>query len=530
LIATTQSLVTACFLHFNFDTPLVMRYIGGQHIAAHRHVPAIMKELRRAGVDPAVFAGLERIYTVGSPALCNAATSEKNFRAFMAYGNHKTIAEDVPKTQQALVKDIRPGYLLIMDPWLTCFVPNLHRTPLGMVDLNKPYKNPRPIFDSSFRPAPWAIAINGFTSKLSEPEIVFPLAWIKYVTWLWNLQITYPWVELYLGDDDVSGAFRQIKYNPNLAAMHAFLVFGILFMSTGQTFGDCASQANWEPVARNRQQYARFLWMQIDTLSRGLPHLPKFIFAPSASQATVAQFVQAAPGSLNTGVLDQQGAHLPPQYDHHVDDCLYADVKDFFLLTVAASILALYLLLGQPGPNHRDPVSWETFEAKLTHRRKAKGFIVDTHRMEVSIPDYKRDQVVELLALWTHKECYTLLEAAELLCLLNNLSEICRWARPGYYALQSAIRPALRTRYHVLRGLRSRNTNRIASWEQELPDALAARLEPLIQREIAAILWNTRQTISVTPSVHQEIGFLHDYLANRSSPWAISIGHLVKRV
>jgi hypothetical protein len=108
--------------------------------------------------------------------------------------------------------------------------------------------------------------------------------------------------------------------------MHAFLVFGILFMST-------ASPANWEPVARNRQQYARFLWMQINTLSRGLarglPHLPKLLFAPPASQETVKQFVQATPDSLNTGVLDKHGARLPPQYDHHVDDCLYADVKEF---------------------------------------------------------------------------------------------------------------------------------------------------------------------------------------------------------
>jgi hypothetical protein len=54
LIATTPSLVTACFLHFNVDTPSVVRYIGRQHIAAHRDVPAIMKELRCAGVDPAV--------------------------------------------------------------------------------------------------------------------------------------------------------------------------------------------------------------------------------------------------------------------------------------------------------------------------------------------------------------------------------------------------------------------------------------------------------------------------------------------
>jgi hypothetical protein len=40
-------------------------------------------------------------------------------------------------------------------------------------------------------------------------------------------------LEIYLGDDDVSGAFRQVKYNPNMVVMHAFLVFDVLFMSTG---------------------------------------------------------------------------------------------------------------------------------------------------------------------------------------------------------------------------------------------------------------------------------------------------------
>jgi hypothetical protein len=124
------------------------------------------------------------------------------------------------------------------------------------------------------------MAINDFTSKHLEPEIVFPLAWIRYLTWLWNLPITYPRLELYLGYDDVSGAFRQDKYNPNLVAMHVFLVFGVLFLSTGQTFGDCTSPANWEPVARNRQQYAQFLWRQVSTLAKGMKYLPSH-FRPS---------------------------------------------------------------------------------------------------------------------------------------------------------------------------------------------------------------------------------------------------------
>jgi hypothetical protein len=89
------------------------------------------------------------------------------------------------------------------------------------------------------------MAINDFTCKETEPKIVFPKAWLLYLAWLWNLRITYPWLEIYLGDDDVSGAFRQVKYNPDVVAMHPFLVFGVLFMSTGQTFSDCTSPANW---------------------------------------------------------------------------------------------------------------------------------------------------------------------------------------------------------------------------------------------------------------------------------------------
>jgi hypothetical protein len=116
----------------------------------------------------------------------------------------------------------------------------------------------------------------------------------------------------------------------------------------------------------------------------------------------VLSLVQANPDPLNPGVLDANGNRLAPTYNHHVDDCLYADVQEHYLLTVAASILALYLLLGEPSANHRDLVSWEMFEAKVTHTRKAKGFTVDTRRMEVSIPSYKRDQVVELLATWVN--------------------------------------------------------------------------------------------------------------------------------
>jgi hypothetical protein len=73
-ITPLQGLVMTCFFHY-FDMPTVVCYIGGQHTVASRDVPAILQELRWAYVESAVLAGLERIFTIGSPALCNASVT-----------------------------------------------------------------------------------------------------------------------------------------------------------------------------------------------------------------------------------------------------------------------------------------------------------------------------------------------------------------------------------------------------------------------------------------------------------------------
>jgi hypothetical protein len=149
--------------------------------------------------------------------------------------------------------------------------------------------------------------------------------------------------------------------------------------------------------------------------------------------------------------------------------------------------------------------------------------------MEVSIPAYKRDQVVELLATWIDRSTYTLLEAAELLGTLNNLSEICRWARPRFFALQQDVRHALRAHYLAVAHWRTRHATQIETWRVDLTDALLHHLEPLIQREMASLLWCTRQTIPVSPFVRRELKYLHNYPRTPANPWAISIGHLVPR-
>ena len=95
---------------------------------------------------------MERIFVSGIPRRCNASSTEANFQAYLAYGNHATVKEASEKTYAALVKDNRKGYTILFDQRLTQFLLHCHVTPQGIVDLHTIHKNPRPIFDSSFHP------------------------------------------------------------------------------------------------------------------------------------------------------------------------------------------------------------------------------------------------------------------------------------------------------------------------------------------------------------------------------------------
>ena len=201
------AMATAGLLHFNGSVADLVRWIGGPHVGEHRDHENTFTTLRESGVPAQTISHLKRIFESGIPAYCNADSTEDNFEAYYRYGNHSTVLEEPEKTYKAMVKDYRKGYTLLFDPRAALLVLHCHLTPQGVVDLNTPHKNPRPIFDSSFRPHPWCFAINDWTNKSNEPELTFASAEMGFMIWLYNLRISYPNEELYIADDDISGAF-----------------------------------------------------------------------------------------------------------------------------------------------------------------------------------------------------------------------------------------------------------------------------------------------------------------------------------
>ena len=524
-----KAMTSACLLHFDGDVATMVRWIGGPHVNAHLDIPSILEKLRLI-VDPDIHADVSRILLLGAPAECKAFASEENFQAFLKYGNHDSVTNNQDVYASTIVKQSKRGLTLIMDPKLIHFALNAHLSPQGLVDVLHPRRKPRPLSDSSFRPWPGAMAINDWTNKKNEPKLYFASSFMNFCKWQWNLAITYPTHDRHTGDDDVQCAFPRLKYNPQLVAMHSSISNGTLSMNTGLTFGDNTSPSNWEPIARARQQLAQHYWRHEPktVMEKAKPFLPIFKFAKPATDEERAAFAVAIPDSINTGVIDNDGNRKPPTYDHHVDDNMYGDITELMPLAAAASVIALYDILGYPDGRIPDPISWDKFESVHGHIRRVVGWDFNTRDLTFALPTDKRQAITSTLREWCTKKSCTLVEAAEFHGTLADASRANRKGRTMFFGFQNALRRTIQQRYHQVRGYYSRQSKR-QHMSDQLPKHLHHRLDSLIARDVATLIWKTKTFISISDAVAFEIRSMYAIMADPNRPWSISIGHVIPR-
>jgi hypothetical protein len=256
--------------------------------------------------------------------------------------------------------------------------------------------------------------------------------------------------------------------------------------------------------------------------------LPPLLTADPPSSAAISAFTPAYEDSRNPGVFHPDGSRRPPPYPpHHVDDNLYADVGEFLTVTVAASVLALYLILGFPGPTNPDPVSWEKFENVFSHGRKSVGWWIDSRRLSVALPEYKRDQLITLLldsiAL---PPSFGLLDISELVGHLGTATLVYRWMRLAYALVMAWLWQLLYQRYHAVLHYKSRR-HRQDDLARALPRDLHYRLSSLVSRDVAQALWTWRTKHPSTPDIRRELGRLKSSL--ETERWEIFIPQMIPR-
>ena len=100
-------MTSACVLHYNDDIGTVVRFIGGPHVNQHINTTEVLTKLLQPIVTPDVFKDITRILTSGALALCNAEASESNLKAFLQYGNHKSVKENQKVFEQTIIKQAK---------------------------------------------------------------------------------------------------------------------------------------------------------------------------------------------------------------------------------------------------------------------------------------------------------------------------------------------------------------------------------------------------------------------------------------
>src|SRR6056300_235796 len=469
---------------------------------------------------------MKRVHFDGCPNKVNAHSTDRNRRNYAEYGNHPSVYKHPDLTKKAIQKDVLRNFSLPASPAVSPFIPNTHQNPQGLV--TPVDKSARQICDESFHPTPDSMAANDWVTTATEPEIFFPGTFICSLIWIYNMRITFPFLEIYLGDDDVSGAFRHSKFNPNVVGMHTFMLFGFLFLATGLTFGGVPHPANWEVFALTRMTLARYFWGLDDIVSRALPFLPKITFAPPPTPEDIRAFTPADRDSLNQGVLHPDGSRKPPLFRHHVDDCIYADIQATMIQTVSASVIALYTVLGYPNAAKgiRDCVSWEKFQSTFTHRRHTLGWDIDSRRLTVGLPHKKKLSLLARLQTTLESPRLTIRELAVLLGHLGNATTVKRDMRCSFFNLERVLRMLLHSRYHATVGWFSRR-DRVASLQKQFPDHLHHQLEGIVSRQVANYLWNNTAAIRLDEPVLRELRRIK--LSLESEPWEIFIPQMIPR-
>ena len=520
----------ACILHYNFHPGSVFRYLGNNHTNAHINPDQLFKELQNI-VPPEINAYLHRALKIGAPSKINGHSPRNNFLNYLHYGNHKSITMNTPLVSKALNKEDKHNFVMHFPAWIARFIYNLHLSPEGI--LVKPNKNDRIVFDASFKINYNSLSLNtAWTHAWEEPPIRYGTALLRHLIRIWNLRITYADDDILLWDDDVAGAFRLIKYNPEIAQAFSAIVHNTLWIPTGQVFGGNTSAQNFEGLALAREYLAQHLSSNKHShlLFKHKKLLDLISYSPLSTNTT--SFVKAVPDSLNKGVLNKDGNPVNTQHNMFVDDNVIAEIRPRMRQAQAASAESLFRIAGFPNPTlRRSPLSMDKYyAATCSFLKKQLGYLIDTRKMYVSFSNEKFVAMLQVLDDWHKKrKSYTIKQAARLAGSLEFFASVTPWIRFITTSLKHSIVLALQKN--------TRDISEDASMRTSLSDSqlLGKTFEELLRKNYALShvlrsIWNKSTRFFISKPLREELKLLTFIFKNKTKfSIGAPIAHIVPR-
>jgi len=519
----------AAILHYNFRLSTIVRFLGNNYTNGHIHPATLARRLRHKVPDD-IIEYVIRALKVGAPTKISGHSTNKNFWEYKRYGNHASILSNPDLVERALNKEERNNYAFPLPSWMARFLYHFHLSPEGII--TKEGKKDRIIFDASFKIHPHSTCPNDWTSKFDEPPIWYGSAFSRHLVRIWNLRISYPYCDIFLWDDDVSGAFRLVKYNPEVVGAFAANLFGWIWIPTGQIFGGNTSAQNFEGFAKAREHLSKYFSNENFLFLIQKHHSILKQINYEIEESPSFPYTQAAPDSTHQGVLNL--ANQPENTPHNtfVDDNHMADVVPRIRMAQAASIEGLFTILGSPCPHLRRTVLSEDkyYEQKCGPEKIQLGYLVNTRSMSVGFTELRLNDLHLQLSIWANKrKSYSIKEAAKLAGNIEFIASTTVWLRFLTIALKYSILKALRSNASAIH-----NNPKFANLVQD-SHLLSLDFETIRKKDFAVSkllqsIWASRKKFHITKSLRTELKLLLYLFSNRSSfPFTTPIAHIISR-
>jgi len=431
--------------------------------------------------------------------------------------------------EDAILKEVDRAYAIPLPSWLAKFIPDLHLSPLGLLEKQG---KARLIIDHSFQPSLDSIAVNMMHWVTEELDLEYGTVLRQHLIRLYNLRITYPNDTIFLFDDDISSAFRHVKYNPFVAGAFAFIANNTLLIPTAQTFGSNTSPANYEPLAKARA------WLSTVFSSPSFAHLitkHKDILDTmtiESSRLTSPSRIKTkcVADHINKGVLVDDLPVNTPHY-HYVDDTPMADRLTPIIQAAAASIESGFIIFGDRADHLRPcPISLPKYrQHKCSPVRRQLGININSNTLCLSLPSDKRQALVDLLKKFHSKRLEVpILECAELLGHLAHISTIFTWSTNLYLNIRESFNSTLRQLYlstadSALLSNAIRHCEQLEGLERtnQLRHVAKLRAKAIYSRHL-------NRTIYLSKDFHRDVDLIST-LANDHDFWVQPIPHIIPR-
>ena len=215
-----------------------------------------------------------------------------------------------------------------------------------------------------------------------------------------------------------------------------------------------------------------------------------------------------------------------------VDDSLFAQIREYIKHSMAASIEALYSVLGFPETAKRhDPLSLDKyFESVCSYIRTQLGIVINTRDMSIGLSEKKRLSILDELSHWhNRRRSFTLLQGVVLCGSLEFWANTSPWVRFLYHQLRLSINNCLRNCVEI-----TKHKTEIKNLITDLANSQDLDTHELkskfIQKKIAKDTYKCQSKAYINKSLKKELGMMKSILSNPSSyKLTTPIAHIIKR-